>query len=231
MTDFAELRRRMVDDDLRARGVHDEAVLRAMGSVPREAFVPQELRASAYGDSPLPIGNGQTISQPYIVAFMVEALAPSSGDKALEVGSGSGYAAAVLASVCREVYAVERIERLALTSASTLATLNIRNVHIRYDDGSQGWSNEAPFDLIMVSAGAPAVPEPLKQQLAIGGRMVIPLGGDPRVQELVRITRKSQHQFVREDIADVRFVPLIGKEGWEPDESELAGEFTQGRPR
>ena len=220
MTDFAALRRRMVENDLRARGVRDAAVLRAMGSVPREAFVPEALRLRSYDDSPVPIGDGQTISQPYIVALMVEALAPSSTDKALEVGSGSGYAAAVLASVCREVYAIERIERLAVMSASTLASLNIRNVHIRYDDGSQGWSDEAPFDLIMVSAGAPAVPEALKSQLAIGGRMVIPLGAAMRAQELVRITRKSQHQYAREDIAEVRFVPLIGKEGWELDEPE-----------
>jgi protein-L-isoaspartate(D-aspartate) O-methyltransferase len=217
MTDFARLRHRMVEDDVRARGVRDESVLRAMDGVPREAFVPESQRAQAYEDRPLPIGDGQTISQPYIVAFMLEALAPKSTDKALEVGAGSGYAAAVLGATCREVYAIERIERLAVTSASTLATLNIRNVHIRYDDGSQGWSDEAPFDVILVSAGAPAVPETLQAQLAIGGRMVIPLGSDPRVQELVRITRRSQHEYVREDIADVRFVPLIGREGWRPE--------------
>jgi protein-L-isoaspartate(D-aspartate) O-methyltransferase len=231
MTDFAHLRRRMVEDDLRARGVRDESVLQAMGSVPREAFVPEALHAHAYDDSPLPIGDAQTISQPYIVAFMVEALAPTREDKALEVGSGSGYAAAVLASICREVYAIERIERLAVTGAATLARLHIRNVHVRYDDGSQGWSDEAPFDLIMVSAGAPAVPETLKQQLAIGGRMVIPLGTGPRTQELVRITRRSQHEYIREDLADVRFVPLIGKEGWELHEPELVDAFTEGRPR
>jgi protein-L-isoaspartate(D-aspartate) O-methyltransferase len=230
MTDYSRLRRRMVEDDLRARGVRDEAVLDAMATVPREAFVPAELRDRAYEDSPLPIGDGQTISQPYIVAFMIEALAPTSDDKALEVGSGSGYAAAVLAALCREVHAIERIERLAVTGASTLANLGIRNVHVRYDDGSQGWADEAPFDVIMVSAGAPGVPETLKAQLAIGGRMVIPLGTDPRAQELVRITRKARDEYVREDIADVRFVPLIGKEGWELDEPELAG-LTQGRAR
>ena len=214
MTDFAHLRRRMVEEDLRARGVRDYSVLRAMGTVPREAFVPEGLRGRAYDDSPLPIGDGQTISQPYIVAFMVEALAPAGDDKALEVGSGSGYAAAVLASICREVYAIERIERLAVTGADALGKLHIRNVHVRYDDGSQGWADAAPFDVIMVSAGAPSVPETLKAQLAIGGRMVIPLGAGPRVQELARITRKSQHEYIREDLADVRFVPLIGREGW-----------------
>jgi protein-L-isoaspartate(D-aspartate) O-methyltransferase len=231
MTDYVKLRRRMVENDLRARGIRDESVLRAMETVPREAFVPAEHRLRAYDDSPLPIGDGQTISQPYIVAFMVEALAPSSDDKALEVGSGSGYAAAVLAAICREVYAIERVERLAVTGADTLSKLGIRNVHVRFDDGSQGWADEAPFDVIMVSAGAPSVPEALKAQLAIGGRMVIPLGTNPRVQELVRITRKSRHEYVREDIADVRFVPLIGKEGWELDEPELAGAFGQGRAR
>ena len=219
MTDFARLRRRMVEDDVRARGVHDESVLRAMDSVPREAFVTDSLRARAYEDTPLPIGDGQTISQPYMVAFMVAALAPKGSDKALEVGAGSGYAAAVLAAVCREVCAIERIERLAVTSAGTLASLKIHNVRVRYDDGSQGWSDEAPFDLILVSAGAPAVPETLEAQLAIGGRMVIPLGSDPRVQKLVRITRNLDHEYIREDIADVRFVPLIGREGWERYES------------
>ncbi len=228
---FEELRYRMVEDHVHARGVRDEAVLKAMSSVPREAFVPKKYREQAYDDSPLPIGEDQTISQPYIVAFMIEALALTGGEKALEIGSGSGYAAAILAQICHEVYAIERIEKLSLRSAQTLKMLGINNVRLRYADGSEGWPDEAPFDIILVSAGAPSIPKALKTQLAIGGRMVVPIGKDPRAQELIRITRISEDEYLREDIADVRFVPLIGKEGWALDEPEFVDEFPQGRPR
>jgi len=229
--DFSLQRRGMVRDHIHARGVRDEAVLNAMLKVPREAFVPEAYRDHAYADAPLPIGEGQTISQPYIVAYMAEALVLTGDEKVLEIGSGSGYAAAVLAKLCQEVYAIERIESLSITSAETLRSIGIENVHIRHADGSHGWPEAAPFSAILVSAGAPSIPQALKNQLAIGGRMVIPIGRDPRAQELVRITRVSEDEFVREDIADVRFVPLIGKEGWELDEPELADEFPHRRPR
>ena len=228
---FAQQRRQMVEDHVRARGVRNEAVLNAMLDVPREAFVPETYRDHAYTDAPLPIGEDQTISQPYIVAYMAEALDLTPGENALEIGSGSGYAAAVLAQLCSDVYAIERIEKLSIQSAETLRELGIKNVHFRYADGSQGWPDKAPFDAILVSAGAPSVPPALKAQLAIGGRLVIPVGGDPRAQELIRITRISEEEYTREDIADVRFVPLIGKEGWVLDEPELADEFPHRRAR
>lgn len=210
MTDFEEARQQMVETQVRARGVRDERILAAIGKTPRERFVPDINRTRAYMDAPLPIGEGQTISQPYIVAFMIEALALKGGEKVLEIGSGSGYAAAILGEVAKEVFAVERIETLATASAQTLQSLGIENVHVRFGDGADGWPDEAPFDAILVSAGAPEIPEALKSQLAIGGRMVIPLGRTLLAQELVRVTRVSEDEFSLEDIADVRFVPLIG---------------------
>lgn len=195
-----------------ARGIRDALVLAAIGEVARELFVPKRLRGHAYDDSPLPIGSGQTISQPYIVALMIEALALRGGEKVLEIGSGSGYAAAVLARIAREVFTVERIGELAKTAAARLAAAGCVNVHVRSADGTLGWEEEAPFDAILVSAGAPDVPKSLKRQLAVGGRMVIPVGSNQ--QELVRVTRTAEVRFKQEAIADVRFVPLIGQEGW-----------------
>ena len=168
MTDFASQRAAMVQHQIYARGVRSKAVLDAFATVPREDFVPEELRQLAYADRPLPIGAGQTISQPYIVAFMVEALDLKKGAKVLEVGAGSGYAAAILAQIAGEVYALERIESLAEQARRNLARAGITNVHIRHADGTRGWASEAPFDAILVSAGAPHVPEDLLQQLAIG---------------------------------------------------------------
>lgn len=217
MTDFTEARQRMIEDQIRARGVRDERVLAALASTPREEFVPEINRARAYMDAPLPIGAGQTISQPYIVAFMIEALMLKGDEKALEIGSGSGYAAAVLAKVAKEVYAIERIEKLAAASAETLQRIGAGNVHVRCDDGARGWPEEAPFGAILVSAAAPRIPEALKSQLSLGGRMVIPLGRNPVAQQLILVTRASANEFTREDIGAVRFVPLIGEdgEGWE----------------
>ena len=204
----------MVDRQIAARGVRSKLVLNAMRSVPREAFLPEKLHEFAYEDSPLPIAEEQTISQPYIVAMMVEALALHGGEKVLEIGTGSGYAAAVLAQIAGNVYTVERIGQLAEKSAAKLTELGIQNVHVLHADGTRGWSEHAPYDAIVVAAGGPEVPESLKAQLKVGGRLVIPVGVDQRGQELVRVTRVSEDRYVREDIADVRFVPLLGAEGW-----------------
>ncbi|WP_072392342.1 protein-L-isoaspartate(D-aspartate) O-methyltransferase [Hyphomicrobium sp. CS1GBMeth3] len=214
------LRERFVREQIEARGVRDPLVLAAMRKVPRERFVPEHQKADAYADSPLPIGQGQTISQPYIVAFMVEALALQGDETVLEIGAGSGYAAAVVAEIANEVFTVERIGRLAECAARNLADAGYTNVHVRHADGTEGWIDHAPFDAILVSAGAPDIPKSLLQQLKIGGRMLIPVGSDPRAQELIRVTRLDENEYEREDIADVRFVPLIGKEGWESGERD-----------
>ena len=211
---FASLRASMVEQHIAARGVEDERVLEAMRQVRRELFLPKSLREFAYEDSPLPIGDGQTISQPYIVAFMAEALTLKGDEKVLEIGTGSGYAAAVLSEIADEVFTVERLGPLADMAAATLADLGYDNVHVLHGDGTRGWAEHAPYDAIVVAAGGPQVPESLKEQLRIGGRLVIPIGPDQRAQELVRLTRVSAGEYRSEDIADVRFVPLIGEEGW-----------------
>lgn len=211
---FPELRAEMVRHTIVARGVRDELVLEAMGKVQRELFLPENLREFAYEDSPLPIAGEQTISQPYIVAFMIEALLLKGGETVLEIGTGSGYAAAVLSEIAGNVYTVERLGPLAEKAASTLSELGYENVHVLHGDGSKGWPEHAPYDAIVVAAGGPQVPESLKQQLKIGGRLVIPIGSSERTQELVRVVRVSKDKYHSEDIADVRFVPLIGEEGW-----------------
>jgi protein-L-isoaspartate(D-aspartate) O-methyltransferase len=217
--EMAVQRSAMVENQIRARGVRDRLVIKAMGTVPREAFVPQNMKAFAYEDSPLPIGEGQTISQPFIVAYMIAALGLSGGERVLDIGTGSGYAAAVLGEIASEVYTVERIEPLADQAKQTLASLGYHQVHVRCGDGTLGWPQHAPYDAIIVAAGGPKLPRSLQLQLKIGGRMVIPVGNDSAAQELVRVTRESQTQFKYACIADVRFVPLIGEEGW-PDDSE-----------
>ena len=184
--DFAQLRSEMVETAISSRGVRSEMVLNAMRKVPRESFLPQELREFAYEDAPLPIEEGQTISQPYIVAFMTEALVLQGGERVLEIGAGSGYAAAILSEIAGEVYTVEQIGQLAEKAASTLADLGYHNVHVLHGDGTKGWPEHAPYDGIIVAAGGPTIPESLKEQLRIGGRLVIPVGRDPNVQELVR---------------------------------------------
>jgi protein-L-isoaspartate(D-aspartate) O-methyltransferase len=214
LPDFAKLRREMVEQHIRARGVRSEKVLAAMGKVKREAFLPRELHEFAYEDAPLPIAAEQTISQPYIVALMIDALALAGGEKVLEIGTGSGYAAAVLAEIAGEVYTVERIGQLAEKSASVLAGLGYHNVHVLHGDGTRGWADHAPYDAIVVAAGGPKVPQALRAQLKIGGRLVIPVGDDPRAQELTRVTRISEDEFKQEDLADVRFVPLLGEQGF-----------------
>jgi len=234
MSDFTKLRERMVSGQIHARGVRDIRVLEAMRRVHREAFVPANVREYAYADMPLPIAEGQTISQPYIVAYMIEALALQGGEKVLEIGAGCGYAAAVLAEIAGEVYTIERIAQLAEKAASHLIDEGYENVHVLHADGTRGWDEHAPFDAILVSAGAPVIPETLKSQLATGGRMVVPVGSDARAQELIRITRTEAGQFDREDLADVRFVPLIGEEGWETEEpapETARPRLIQTRPR
>ena len=212
--DFAHLRDEMVEHHIAARGVRSTRVLQAMRKVAREAFLPENLREFAYEDSPLPIAEGQTISQPYIVALMAEALLLEGGEKVLEIGTGSGYAAAVLAEIAAEVYTVERIGQLAEKAATALAGQGYDNVHVLHGDGTRGWADHAPYDAIVVAAGGPKIPESLRTQLKIGGRLVIPIGSNARAQELVRVTRVTKDEYRREDLADVRFVPLLGQEGW-----------------
>jgi protein-L-isoaspartate(D-aspartate) O-methyltransferase len=215
--DFAIARRLMAERQIKGRGISDPLVLEAMLQVPRHLFVEDALQGQAYGDFPLPIGEKQTISQPYMVGLMSEALGLRGGEKVLEVGTGSGYQAAVLAHIAGRVYTLERLSGLARRARRVLDGLGCSNVNLRVTDGTFGWEEESPFDGIIITAGAPAIPDSYLQQLAIGGRLVIPVGTRGS-QILVRVTRKSQNHFDEERLADCRFVPLIGKHGWE-DES------------
>jgi protein-L-isoaspartate(D-aspartate) O-methyltransferase len=208
-----QLRARMVEEQLRARGVGDERVLAAMGKVPREAFVSADDAKNAYGDFPLPIGEGQTISQPYIVASMVEALEVRFEDRVLEVGTGTGYQAAILGELAQEVWTVERHAELADRAREILQRLGYANIHVVTGDGSLGLAEHAPYDKILVAAAAPRVPETLVAQLADGGRLVVPVGS--RAEQQVLVVRKGEETVVtpREGC---RFVPLVGEQGWEP---------------
>lgn len=203
----------MVAEQLRQRDIVDPAVLEAFAAVPREAFIDPDMDDLAYEDGPLGIGYGQTISQPYVVAMTAQALKLKRTDRVLEIGTGSGYAAAILSRLAREVHTIERIEPLADTAAMRLADLGYENVFVHVGDGTLGWPEAAPYDAIAVAAGAPRPPPSLLQQLTIGGRIVLPHGTES-MQRLVRITRKSQTEFVEENLGDVRFVPLVGAEGW-----------------
>jgi len=214
----ASLRKSMVDRQIAARGVRDPHILAAMGIVPREAFVSADLRPFAYEDRPLPIAVGQTISQPYIVARMIAAAAIGPGDHVLEIGAGSGYAAAVMSRIAARVYAVERHGALAEGARERLARLGYGNVEIRTGDGTGGWPEAAPFDAILVAAGAPDIPRPLREQLRIGGRLVIPVGPAHR-QSLVRVKRRSDTEYDEDDLGEVCFVPLIGALGWTTDDA------------
>ncbi|MEW5954749.1 MAG: protein-L-isoaspartate(D-aspartate) O-methyltransferase [Bacillota bacterium] len=210
---YVEERRRMVAAQLMERGISNQAVLHSMLSVPRHLFVPVSLREKAYHDGPLPIGRGQTISQPYIVALMAEALEPSRRDRVLEIGTGSGYGAAVLSLIVAGVYTIERHELLAKQAESVFQNLKYKNIQVLIGDGTKGWPAEAPFDGIVVTAGAPDVPGSLLGQLITGGRLVIPVGAQGR-QELLRLRKKPDGSCARESLGPVRFVPLIGDEGW-----------------
>jgi protein-L-isoaspartate(D-aspartate) O-methyltransferase len=213
--DRNEQREHMVERQLARRGIRDPAVMRAMRAVPRERFVPPELAEHAYDDTPLPIAANQTISQPYIVALMIDALALEPDDRVLEIGTGSGYAAAVLAELARAVFTMERQITLCKLARFRLRALGYDNVEVRCGDGTTGWPEEAPFEAIAVTAGGPAVPQSLRSQLAVGGRLVMPVG-DEGSQRLLRVWRTDTGTFEQEDLGGVRFVPLIGAEGWQP---------------
>lgn len=204
--DFARLRRLMVETQIRARGVRDPRVLAAMAKVPRHHFVPEDLRARAYADEPLPIGEGQTISQPYIVAYMTEALGLKGGERVLEIGTGSGYQAAVVAEIAGGVWTVELLEDLSRRARAVLDGLGYARVRYRVGNGWDGWPEEAPFDAIVVTAAASEVPAALEAQLADGGRMVLPVG--TVFQELVRV-RRLKVGYTRDKLLPVRFVPLV----------------------
>ncbi len=206
----------MVTRDIAARGITDPRVLAALNAVPRERFLPIELAESAYDDHPLPIAEHQTISQPYIVAFMAQAAEVTDRDRVLEVGTGSGYGAAVLSRLAAEVWTIERHPALSEQAATILHELGIDNVHLESGDGSLGWPDGAPYDAIVVTAGAPRVPPALVEQLADSGRLVIPIGPESLRQELVRV-RKNGGTPSQEELGGVRFVPLLGSQGWHED--------------
>lgn len=208
-SDFAAQRQLMVQQQLVARGINNEGVLAAMGKVPREEFVPLELRSETYEDGPLPIGHGQTISQPYIVAFMTQQLRPQTSDRVLEIGTGSGYQAAILAELVKEVYSVEIVEPLAKGAEATLARLGYKNIHLKVGDGYKGWPEEAPFDAIIVTCAPDKVPQPLVDQLKDDGRMVIPVG-ERFAQELYLLEKKNG-QLKESVTLPVRFVPMAGE--------------------
>ncbi len=209
---FAEERRFMVESQIRKRGVVDERVLHAMAAVPRHEFVPPIWTSQAYADEPLPIGHGQTISQPYIVAAMTAALALTSSENVLEIGTGCGYQSAVLSLLAKEVHTVEILPELAESAAERLQRLGYSNVHVQCGDGTLGWAESGPYDAILIAAAAPGVPEPLVQQLAEGGRLIAPVGDEDK-QELQLITKREGQLVVRQR-GPCRFVPLMGRHGW-----------------
>jgi protein-L-isoaspartate(D-aspartate) O-methyltransferase len=210
-------REEMVVRQIAGRGIRDPNVLAAMREVPREAFVPQDQTDFAYDDGPLPISEGQTISQPYVVALMIQELKIAAEDRVLEIGTGSGYAAAIISRMAAETYTVERIESLVDFARQNLEVLGYDNVHVQQGDGTLGWSEHAPYNAIIVAAGGPEVPESLKEQLAIGGRLIIPVGSEQRAQRLIKVTRKTEEDYELETLSHVRFVPLIGEQGWKKE--------------
>lgn len=214
MRDFTVARRRMVEEQLITHGIQDKRVIDAMLKVPRHKFVEEALESKAYQDAPLPIGEKQTISQPYMVAVMSEALALDGSEKVLEVGTGSGYQAAVLALLADRVFSLERIPTLARRARKVLDSCGFGKVNIKVADGTDGWQDMAPFDAIIVTAGAPNIPQQYLDQLAPGGRIIIPVG-DRDSQVLTRVTRIGDQEYQEEQILGCRFVPLIGRHGWQ----------------
>jgi protein-L-isoaspartate(D-aspartate) O-methyltransferase len=215
MIDFPKARLKMVEEQIISRGIKDPRVIAAMRKIPRHLFVEEALQSQAYSDHPLPIGEKQTISQPYMVALMTEALQFKGKEKVLEIGGGSGYQTAILAELSEKVFSIERIRSLAIRARQLLYELGYYNVEFKIFDGTYGWMEESPFDAIIVTAGAPDIPQPLLDQLAMNGRLVIPVG-DAFVQDLIRIT-KTEEGIKREDLGGCRFVKLIGKYGWETE--------------
>lgn len=211
--DLKRNRMRMVADQIKARGISNPAVLAAMGKIKRHLFVEEAMQAEAYGDFPLPIGFGQTISQPYVVALMSELLGASPGMKVLEIGTGSGYQAAVLAEMGLDVHSVERIKELHFRTADLLRKMGYYRIFLKLDDGTLGWPEESPFDRIIVTAGGPEVPAPLVEQLADPGIMLIPVGEKQRQQNLVRVEKKDG-EITRHNMGTVSFVDLVGNHGW-----------------
>lgn len=228
--DFESRRKQMVERQIARRGVEDDRVLDAMRSVPRHEFVPQRHGSMAYSDRPLPIGEGQTISQPYIVALMTEMAEIDADDRVLEIGTGSGYGAAVLAEVADQVFTVERHADLAEEAQDRMDDLGYDNVDVVVGDGTEGLPDEAPFDAIIATASGPEVPEAFKEQLAVGGTIVMPVGSKRGGQRLVKRTKREDGTFAEEDEGFVRFVPLIGAEGWGEDESTGASKPSSGSP-
>ena len=215
MIDFPKARLKMVEEQIASRGVSDAKLIAAMKKIPRHLFVEEALQNQAYSDHPLPIGEKQTISQPYMVALMTEALLLTGKEKVLEIGTGSGYQTAILAELSEKVFSIERIRPLALRARKLLYELGYFNVEIKIFDGTFGWMEESPFDAMIVTAGSPDIPQPLIDQLVIGGRLVIPVG-DAFVQDLFRVT-KIEEGIKKEDLGGCRFVKLIGKYGWETE--------------
>lgn len=205
--DYALQRSQMVKTQIQPRGITHSGTLNAMLNVPRHEFVPEEQKVFAYSDSPLPIGNGQTISQPYIVAFMTQALKLKPSHNVLEIGTGSGYQAAVLSQIVDSVYTIEIVEDLAMSAKRKLKQLGYDNIIVRHGDGYHGWPEKAPFDAIMVTAGAEAIPQPLLDQLKVGGRMIIPVGPHNAVRQLVLVTKKKD-KIIKKNVMPVRFVPF-----------------------
>jgi protein-L-isoaspartate(D-aspartate) O-methyltransferase len=216
MMDYSKARLKMVEEQIIARGIKDPKVIKAMKKVPRHLFVEEALQAQAYSDHPLPIGEKQTISQPYMVALMSEALELKGREKVLEIGGGSGYQTAILAELTLKVYSIERIRSLVIRSRKLLYEIGYLNVEIKIGDGTSGWVEESPFEAIIVTAGAPHIPQPLLDQLAMGGRLVIPVG-DAYVQTLLRLT-KTEGGIKKEDLGGCRFVKLIGNHGWQAED-------------
>jgi protein-L-isoaspartate(D-aspartate) O-methyltransferase len=214
MTDFASEREAMVERQMKRRGITEPEILDAFRQVPRELFVSPAYAHLAYEDHPLPIEAGQTISQPYIVALMIEAAAVCSGSKVLEVGSGSGYAAAVISRIAAKVVGIERQHELVEVARERLSRIGYENVEIVEGDGTRGWPEEAPYDAIIVAASGSHLPQPLLDQLRPGGRLVMPLGGPGWMQKLVSVFKRDDGSFDKSDLGAVRFVPLIGDEGW-----------------
>lgn len=215
--DYRLARHKMVEEQIKARGIKDKRVLEAMSRIPRHLFIEEAMAARAYSDHPLPIGEQQTISQPYIVALMTEALDLTGPERVLEIGTGSGYQAAILSQLAQRVYSVERIRTLMISARKIMDRLGCRNVVLTVGDGTRGWPEQGPFDAIMVTAGGPDVPPPLLEQLTLGGRLVIPIGKSRLSQDLIKVVKNKNGLITRKNLGGCRFVDLVGEHAWSDD--------------